>query len=342
MSKSETAKVSFFRVDRCGYYRHGIAAPEFGSLEDTLAQLASWGSGVDLSQTKLADASGKSDEEPVYLFGIVKENDTWVLATWNEVPSHEAGIASVQLDSKVGKPQVTLNSIPKNSIPGYATYFWFIPGMDLLATIRFGRPVSGQTNMVGYVNRFLSQFTSYAIWKDTSSVNPNVLGYTDDDDDIPKKVRPSFKTSAVVKPGLREHVIQHHADIRKVVRRGHVSTYKKVERDMVQGFLRFIRSGASNPHFVNQSVYLEMEYRPSLAEVVEMIEAEDGDAESYGWDDLGFILQGESNKTYWIGRSSAVGDFNLQVKRLDEETIDLDSLVKALNHNRQQILKILE
>jgi hypothetical protein len=307
-----------------------------------MSQLEAWGSGIDLSQTKLADPSGKADEEPVYLFGIIKERDSWVFATWNEVPSHEAGVASVQLDSKVGAPQVNLNSIPKNSIPGYATYFWVIPSMNLLATIRFGRPVSGQANMVGYVNRFLSQFTSYTIWKDPSSANAHILGYTDEPDNVPKKVRPSFKTSAFVKPGLREHIIQHWADVRKVVRRGHVSTYKKVDRDMIQGFLRFIRSSVNTPHIVQQSAYLELEYRPSLDELKEMIAAEDGDNEAFGWDDLGFVLNGEAGKTYWIGRSNAVGDFNLQIKRVDEETVELESLVKALNDNRPQILKLLE
>lgn len=338
----ESAKISFFRVDRCGYYRHGESAADFGHLGDVFSQLRDWSAGVELVDTKLAEAGERADQQPVYLAGIHNDRNSFVLATWNEVPSHEAGVASISLSSKVGRPKVSLNALPPNSIPGYATYFWVIPSRNLVATIRFGRPVSGQTAMVGYINRFLQQYTAYAIWDKKGTPDSTVVGFTDKGDGVPLKVRPKFRTSAFVKPGLREKIVQDRLSIAKVIRRGHLSTTKQTDRAIFQRFVQFLRSEGPTSSAVHQSAYLELEYTPDERELQAMITAEDADLDAFGWDDLGFTFKGEAGKIYWLGRSSAVGDFTLPVERLDEETISLPSLLNALNDNRAQILKLLE
>lgn len=343
MFSMEDAKVSFFRVERCGYYRHGQKVPDFGSLANTCSQLAVWSRGVDLAMTKLSEPGAGADQQPVYLAGIEQLHGDYVFATWNEVPSHEAGVASISLDSKVGAPKVALNTLPKNSIPGYATYFWVIPSKNLIATIRFGRPVSGQTAMVGYVKRFLEQYSSFAVWKDLNTPNAKVMGFTDLGDGKPKPgLKPAFKTSAFVKTGPRDQIIKNHAAIVKVVRRGHLSTTRQPDRALFQKLVQFVRSEQPTSVAVNQSAYLELEYTPTLEELKAMIKAEEADLESFGWDDLGFAFKGEASKTVWLGRSGAIGDFELGFDRVDEETIVLSSLAKALHDSRAKILKLLE
>lgn len=338
----EEASISFFRVNKCGYYKWSSEEAEFGSLEDTMSQLAAWGGDVELAQTKLADPKPDSEQLPVYLFGIKKDKDSWVFATWNEVPSHEAGIASVKLDSKVGAPQVKLNEIEKNTIPGYATYFWVIPSKNILATIRFGRPISGQAAMTGYLQRFLSQYTSYAVWSEVGVKDAKVLGYSDDPDGELKKVRPAFQTSAYMKSGPRDYILKNWSSITKVVRRGHITTTKPLDRATFQGFMQWIRSDSKNKTAVRQSAYLELQYSPEYDELRKMIDAEESDPDTFGWDDLGFGMKGEGSTIRWLSRARAAGVFNLQIDRKDEETITLNSLMQALNDNRSDILKTLK
>jgi hypothetical protein len=337
----EEVRISFSKVSRCGYYKHGEATPEFGSLADTMAQLEMWSNGLpSLADTKLFEAEG--ERYPVYLFGLLAGNGTWLISTWNEVPSHEAGVASVPMDSKVGDPKVHLNSVQKNSIPGYATYFWMVPARGVIASLRFKRLITGQAGMADYIGRFMSEFTKYAVWSKPNDPDVKVLGYTNLNDGKPKKLRARFKLIAYPKPGNTEYLLEKWADIKKVVRRGRVSAIKPLDLSFMQNALKWLRSNNANTQaLVNQTAYLELEYSPTKAELEAMIEGEASDPDSLGWDDMGFQLKGESSPR-WISKEPAAGWFNLDIKRINEEAIDLASLMAALSGQQAEILQLLD
>jgi hypothetical protein len=53
-----------------------------------------------------------------------EDNESFLLTTWNELPSSQGKIASVNGSAPVGDAEVSLTGIPEGNIPGYATYFW--------------------------------------------------------------------------------------------------------------------------------------------------------------------------------------------------------------------------
>jgi len=339
MLRPEDVKISFFKISRCGFYAHAAVQPEFSGIEDVLTQLQMWSDGSDLSATKIFDPSEKLDENPVYLFGIKKKASSWVVVTWNEIPSHETGIPSVPMKAKVGDTKVHMNDLEGDSIPGYATYFWIIPSQNVVATIRFKTGRSGQGAMVSYVGRFMSRYMSYSILG-THNGESAVVGYTDEGDQIPKKVRPFFRTNVFQKPNRLDFIFQNVANIRRVVRRGHVTTTNIVDRDFWQAAVRFVYSPRNAQNVVKERVYVELDYRPTLQELTAMVEAEAAAPEVSGWDDMGFVLDGESDP-HWISKEHAAGDFTLNVKRINEEAVDIDSLLQALQDNQQNILNLL-
>lgn len=346
MTKSETVKINFYRVTKCGYYGFGDKAPQFGGLHDLLVQLKEWGSGVEVALTKLISPKKKAAPSayPVYLFGIENKKNDWVFATWNEVPSTEGAVASVGMHDIVGEATVHDNPIEENTIPGYATYFWVMPDKNLIATLRFQHQTNGQTSMQQYLEDFLATSTKYTLVNAADPAKHLVMGYTDLADGKPKKVQPSFKTAAYVKPGVVDYIYENHASIRKVLRRGHLSKLSKVDRDAWQSFIRFLRGSdeAAKSVFVNQNAYVELEYTPTLEELKTMVEAELSDYTTTHWDDLGFIMKGDPSKKHWVSRSSASGDATLNITRINTESIDLQSLLDALDKHRDQIMKILD
>ena len=175
--QQEQAKISFYRVNKCGFYEWGAAAPAFGDLDDSLEQLHKWANGVELSQTKIANPAGKEGGMPVYLAGIEKHGDSWIFATWNEVPATEGGVASIAMNSVVGAPEVHINGIKPNSIPGYATYFWALPQLGVLASVRFNHKVSGQQEMRAYLERFLALESEYAVEGQNEDGALSIVGY---------------------------------------------------------------------------------------------------------------------------------------------------------------------
>lgn len=79
-----------------------------------------------------------------------------------------------------------------------------------------------------------------------------------------------------------------------------------------------------------------------MAELKKMVQAELDDYTTSNWDDLGFVLKGEASKTYWVGRSAATGEITLDLKRVNNESVDLQSILSALDKHRAQIMKILD
>lgn len=341
----EVATIRFYKVSKCGFYKFGAEKPLFGSLEDTLTQLQSWSAGSDLSLTKISDVNEASDSHPVYLFGIEKHGDEWVYATWNEVPSSELGVASVELNSKVGHPQVHDNPVAENTIPGYATYFWAIPKKNLVASIRFGRMITGQRPMTEYLSQFMARQSSYAVSEKDEDGDTVVIGYSNTADQSLKPVKPYIKLGAYAKDGPTDLIIKNRSRIRKVIRRGHVTSKKKMDKALWQKAIGFVRGNEDKAHEVmalSHSIYLELEYQPSLEELKSMIEREEKDESADGWDDLGFVLRGDANKIHWVGRSQAMADFNLNIERLGPETIALPSLAESLSAQRDSIIAILK
>jgi hypothetical protein len=344
MRQQESVKITFYNVHRCGYYQIGYDTPDFSSLGDVLMQLQSWTNGVALSLTKIADPGGNNEEYPVYLLGIERHGDEWAFATWNEVPSHESGVASVKLDSKVGAPQVHINGIEPNSIPGYATYFWAVPNEGLIASIRFKHKSNGQERMRKYLKRFMAIFTSYVVRGEDSEGNITVIGYTNTEDGKPTKAKPYFKTTPFVKPAQRSFLLENHHRIRKVVRKGHVTVTNGIHRSWWQNTIKFLHGSkeAASQTFVDKRFYVDLEYQPDRDELASMINAEEQEPEGAGWDDMGFVMSGEPGKIHWLGRNNASGDFNLMIERIDDEAVNLKFLLHVLRQNKSHILKLLE
>ncbi|WP_230954797.1 hypothetical protein [Burkholderia gladioli] len=342
---NETVKITFYKIEKCGFYAWGGAQASFGGVADTFAQLRNWSAGMPLSLTKLFDAGGANDEIlPVYLAGIVQRGNEWVFATWNEVPAHQGGVASVSRDSPVGAPEVHINEIAENSIPGFATYFWVIPQRNLIASVRFVHNISGQPGMRAYVERFLARESQYVVNGQNELGENVIVGYAEDGLNIRGVRYPKFKTIAFVKDGQRQYILDNAARIKRVMRRGHLTVENQVQRSQWEGIVSFFRGVRADNHPVvaDKSVFIEMEYQPTVAELREIFAREDENEERRMWDDVGFKFQGEGTKEYWLRRALASDSFSIPVERTNEEVVDLEALAGSLNDNRRRILAILE
>jgi hypothetical protein len=91
---------------------------------------------------------------PVLCADIRTNPDTndCLLTTWNVTPHAGDQIASIQGNSVVGNPVVVMNNLPAGGIPGFATYFWFIPAQSVLATVRFHHTHNGHQGLDMYLN----------------------------------------------------------------------------------------------------------------------------------------------------------------------------------------------
>ena len=196
---AEEAKINFYSILKCGFYKHGKKDSIFSDLPTILGRLQNWTMAGDLKLEDTCTFSQKESEDDfmrTFCFDIIPshETDDFFITTWNETPSNRGRVPSVVADQPVGAATVHLNNIQKGTIPGYATYFWFIPELDTFATIRFQHTLNGHKNLVRYVNGFLEKFSGYAVTTHTDDDNVEITGYREKDTDDVLDLFPSFKT----------------------------------------------------------------------------------------------------------------------------------------------------
>lgn len=339
----ETASLTFYAINQCGFYTWGGDEPQFGNTHELLAELQEWSEGKELQQTKLYEPTG--DLLPVYLLDIRPYENAWLVTVWNQVPAAGKNIASVMGQSRVGNADVVMNKIVEGSIPGFATYFWFIPEHNIFASARFSHLITAQKAMQVYMESFLEFASSHAIVErmDGQELGLNVIGYRADpaapDEALPK-VSPRFRTRLIKHPGKHEYILRNFDRISRVERSMLLRLNKASDLEMWQKLIRF-----TNMHKpAQQPEKMRLKYRLTT-EVTEqdvraMIDSWNEGAEKQ-WDDYGFVFRGSSD-IHWLSHSLARKEFDLEVNRMNDEVVEPESLLKALHAIKPELLRMAQ
>lgn len=337
---NEKAKITFYRIDQSGFYRWGGEEPEFGGTAEMLNELHQWSQGKQLAETKTYEPADGSDLLPVYLMDITPGQDSWLVTMWNQTPSVDGNFAAAMGNSQVGNTEVVLKEIPEGGIPGFATYFWFLPERNVFASIKFQHLITGQKPMQEYMESYLTLYSSHAVLTEPDEgVDIELAGYRQRPDAAIQNVSPRFRTALLKKPGDHDLLIEHADQIRKIHRKTTLHLNREPELAFWQRLLQ--KSLLRQPQVLPDHVRVKYELKVQLdREQVEQIIVSWIDAHDREWDDYGFQLKGEASP-HWLSHSIARDEFQLDVIRDNLEVVNARSLLEAIEGRRQAILGIL-
>lgn len=338
----EEASINFYEITKCGYYKPGNQVQEFCSQKDMLEELLLWVKDKDLGDTCTYAIEESENGYHTYCLDIAKSisSEEFIITTWNETPSTQGNIASVSPTSKVGKANVALTPLPKNNIPGYATYFWFIPNKNILATIRFHHAVNGHQNLCRYLKTFLAKWTSFVATNENDvEADHSIIGYRKDINTEPLNLNPMFESYLKKKPGKIEFIVNNRENIRTIYRKNLLSPKSQVDITFLNQMLE--KLGVQDPPQTDHEVKVKYEfnYTPEEAELNSII-TEWEHNHSTKWDDIGFKLQ-KDDGTYWLSYSLAKRSIKLDITRENAEIVTASSLLNAILDNRQVLLQEL-
>lgn len=339
----ERAGVCWYRLRKCGYYNSQRAPQaQFGDLSQVLADLQQWGQNKQLTETQTfgpTAAESEAEQLPVYLLDIRGGQDDWLLTLWNQTPSTQGQVASIPTDAVVGQAGVVMNGLAPNTIPGYATYFYFVPSLAAVAAVRFQHMIFGHAGMKHYMSGFVRQFTRHVRWSDTLTAEGalEILGYAAGPTDEPQDLVPYFKSEVMKQGGERDLLVQRALDVRKIIRKTVLNNGRRPDLALWQRLLR--RAGMADAPEAPPSVRLEYEmparFEPEAMHALqERWDAQSAEMED--WEDVGFILQGEQTP-YWLSKSVARGTFDIDVERDNLEVVNPESLLSQLRAHRAAI-----
>lgn len=339
----ERAGVCWYRLRKCGYYSSQRAPQaQFGDLSQVLTDLQQWSQNKQLAETQtfgISAAEGEAEQLPVYLLDIRGSHDDWLVTLWNQTPSTQGQVASIRTDAVVGQAGVVMTELAPNTIPGYATYFYFIPSLAAVAAVRFQHMIFGHSGMKHYMSGFVRQFTRYVRWSDVPNAEGalEILGYAPGPADEPQDLVPYFKSEVMKQGGERDLLVQKSREVRKIIRKTELNNGRRPDLALWQKLLR--RAGMADAPVAPPTVRLEYEmparFEPEeMRALQERWDVESADMEE--WEDVGFILQGEQT-AYWLSKSIARGAYELDVERDNLEVVNPQSLLSQLKAYRAAI-----
>lgn len=338
---NETAGISFYQITECGFFKRGADRAEFGSIAELLHNLEAWGKGKHLVATKTFEPADGEDIHPAYLMDIRSRDNTWLITTWNQTPAHEAGVASVRGTSNVGRAEVVMNSVERGSIPGFATYFWFVPSAHVFASVRFQHLWTGQKSLQKYAESFLSSFSDHVVFGEEED-KVIVQGYAKNPaTDSPEDLYPRFRTALVRKPGARDFIRQNRLRINKVIRKTMLKLDRAEDLSKWQSLIRWMHR--QEPNLRPDRVRVQYELSGAVTDQdLDGIFADWDAGHESEWDDYGFMLRGEAGHPHWLSHTLAREKFPLEVVRNNDEVVNAESLLSALLSKRDEILNLIK
>lgn len=338
----EAAGVTLYDIADCGYYPRASKVRAFGEVATLLDDLVHWVSGKKLGQTQMPKGRGRgSMRMGTYVLDARRTSDRYLVTLWNQVPATDGQVASVRIDSGVNRPAVVMNDIEEGTVPGYATYFYFMPEREQFLAVRFQHPGYGHAALRNYLQSFLRYCGRHVRYEDGDG-DAKVMGYVPDAAAAPASMVPKFNSDPHVKRGEHARLVQEAARVVKVVRKSELNLSVPEQDQLWQRMLRWasLRSGQRPIEPVKIQYSMDTTVTPS--EMRSLVRewagaATRGDAD---WDDLGFMLKGEQSPL-WLSHSLARKMFDLDVSRDTPEVVNAPSLARTLVRIEREMLAAL-
>jgi len=340
---SEEVTLTFYKIHKCGFYKG--TKKQFGSMEELLPNLKNWAESVSyLIDTKLLgdekeDDVGNEYRDVFYYDYCIAKNSS-LLVLWNRLPDVMGSVPTLSIKKQIGddiKCEVT--DLPKDSIPGTASYFWFIPKYSCFATVAHKNKTSNVKGMRLYLQTFLATRSLYCNIEENED-GVKIISYKNQKGKDISDVTPFFQTSRAKRKGQIDYIKANREKIKKIIRKQKVTRNQKTRFDLGKSLL--IALGMKKPHIglIDFNTSYEVSYTPSEEELKDVIkEWEDTGVTEY--DDTGFVFSRDT-KTHWLSGEISRIKKDLELKYIDEEVINPQELLKLLDSCKDELMAVLE
>ena len=155
--------VTFFKYKQLGFHKRGDSYYEPLMMADMLESLHTWfSSRTSLADTLLWDDNtpGYSSRKKVYLKGIERNESTgdYVVILWRAIGNGN-GVYGIRSDSALSDDRLYSADEEldgENVIWGEPAYYWFVPSLNIFASIKFHSSISDTELMNKYLRDFMT------------------------------------------------------------------------------------------------------------------------------------------------------------------------------------------
>ena len=343
-AKVEDLTVHFYRVERCGFYARRQPEPLCGALHEIIPELHDW---VSQKTTRIADtATYERDVRGTYLSSYCIDSHRHdssadrLMTLWIETEvTEDNSFASVSGASRVGSPKVNKEQLGVDDIPGIPAYFWILPSLNLIATVRFRRQMMHVSDLRRYLRGFLETHYSGAEKRSSATNNHAIIGVRNSGDTPMHQIDARVELKRVETNTDIQAIFSQRNSIRKIIRKKTIKLSDPNDRTILSFARRMIGlDTAVYPGDVDSSMRfkLEIEQRPSREELETMIEEFEVDD---GWSDLGFAMSDSDQYIRWLSGAYSKEELSVSITRKADGIVSLPHLMAALQERRAGLIR---
>ncbi|NKN31913.1 hypothetical protein [Marichromatium bheemlicum] len=310
-------------------------------MNDILHKLNLWSrDGREFVNTTTYEADPDNDLKNTYFCNWHKNelNGDSILILWNESSNDNGVIYGMNPTDRPGNTDMLTTGFGNTpAIPGFPSYFWFIPEKDVFASIRFSHSIQGKKNLDCFLNGFLANKSPFRVLDGDGTV----IGYSANGQptDQSSRIHSKFHALGRKQEELEAELFQNLNKITRIIK---IETLQYTIEDD-RKLLERVFSGllTNNPTF-NQArtITHELQFKPTEQQLRQIIRnyAEQNTASTIR--NAGFIYN--NGKRIMLKGASVAFSAEINTNREDNEIITPQSLLTAITSQRQDLLRPLD
>lgn len=333
------AHITFFNIEKAGYYRFGQSEPTISSISDLIDKLKVWATdGRSLENTSTFQAVPERDVMRAFYIDALKHSSTgdYVVTLWNEVQNDDGKIYGVRPNQLPGDTEIMQTGFDGAAIPGFPSYYWFISELNLFACIKFDHSMQGKLQLDRYFDGFLANKAPYRVFDEDKSV----IGYTENGEyeEGCDKNYPRFVAKVAKNNQLEAELLANLSQIRKFVRKESLLYSSDDDRPVIE---RVFSSLLGNTPSFTQSreITQEIAFQPTERQLRNIIQNY-YENENDSLKNVGFVYSG--GKRVMLNGVRVAFKYDLEVVRYNDHVINVENMMSALQTAREDLLAQIE
>ncbi|MBE1275646.1 hypothetical protein [Enterovibrio baiacu] len=363
---SEKGLITFFDLEKCGYYRirqNADGEPYDIDVDDMLKRLNDWLVGKRFQNTVPWGDTGSAFSK-IYCQSYYRDPSSgdFVLVLIKSVGAENGGVKGIKFDSNVDSDSndtvTSADGINAREVAwGQVMYYWFIPELNVLASIKFRDSVCD----INGLSKYVREWVKYRCNKHVGEIKETRRERADGQTSVfvqrkhyrcesGAKDNFSFVFKFLAKQLKQKTKVDDFTSLQSkvthLVFRSTISASSTDRRKYAKLMDKFLpKFGFCAPKVdsgkVSETRHYEVivEEFPSYTELEEIFKQYNEDYDEFNlWDNVGLKFNGRSNDTVWLDKYVVKSEISMPEKLADKDTYSANQIMQKLLANRKELL----
>lgn len=295
--------MNYFSVTECGLYRYNSGV-EYGlDMAETFDAITKWAAGKTMSATMPWDLSQRHGPK-CYLHDVYVCPDTgdYLIVLWKSDTDNGGSIWGAQEDQPTGSGKVIEYSKTYRGskvIWGRPCYYWIIPSLDTVVSVKFDHSVSDSKLFQEWVTSVITNHVKHPNKQKEQTDQGHVrLHFTDGSQDPLIRFRYGFNMGLMSLDSSGGTLTELASKITHIIKRETITVEVQDEREEWLRYFDKVPYLKPKPKSAKRQIEIKAEAQPTAKEVKEIIEQFAQENRRTGaWENIGF---GTKDHVYWV------------------------------------------